>query len=80
MSSVFSAGLRCSGGGLRWALKLQGCWHPPLGSSMGDGQEKAWMLMCLEEQFLRSWSERAQLLDALLLEKVAAATPDPSRF
>lgn len=33
------------------------------------------MLASSEELFLRSWSERAQLLDALVFAKVAAATP-----
>jgi len=57
---------------VRQALKHQGCWHPSLGSSTGDGQDDARMLVSLEERCLRSQSERAQLLDTLVFEKLIA--------
>lgn len=41
---------------------------------MGRAYDEDGMLASLEKQFLRSWSERAQLLGPLVFEKVAAET------
>lgn len=62
VSSIFNVGMTCS----REALKLQECGTHPVGCAYDeDGMEK---------QFLRSWSERAQLLGPLVFGKVAAET------
>lgn len=61
LSSIFNVGMRCS----REALKLQVCWL------CSGGRWDAGIVG--EKQFLRSWSERAQLLGPLVFEKVAAA-------
>lgn len=59
---------------MKQVLELQVCWHPSRGSSLGDGQGEAWTLTSLGEQFLKSWSGRVLLIDALVFEKVAAVT------
>lgn len=41
---------------------------------MGRAYDEDGMLASLEKQFLRSWSERAQLLGPLVFENVAAET------